>query len=327
MADLIENERFFSVGTRGWHKKGKLYEQEPSTEDALRCLMCDTDDPNADCNVYDMPLTVRLDTDSGTEYIESDTHKAIVRADKKIVGIVGKDRETLQPIEQFEFFEPFRECKAVTLESGMSLRGGSQLILTAKLNGGDFDVLPGDSIKSYLMFAISFDATLAQMTKFCATRVVCANTLAAALNEKNKEGTWRNKHTKNVRDRIHKVQEVVGEALAVTKKTQEAMQAIARKPANKEQLKNYVHSVFEFNPKDASPQAVNKVSEVIELIDTQKGLELVPAMRGTYWQGYNAVTDYLTHHAGRNETTRQASNLFGANAALNQRALQLAMAA
>lgn len=328
MPHEIENDRAFFVGAKPWHSQGIVLDTEPTTDYALKCLMSDDpSQPDADCSVYDMPLMVPVETDSGTEYIACPTHKAIMRADKSIVGIVGADRETLQPIEQFEFFEPFRELKHVTLESGMSLREGRQLVLTAALNKGTYEVLPGDPVRSYLMFAISFDASLASLIKFCGTRVVCANTMAAAIREDNSNGTWKNKHTKNVRQRIHDVQIVVDQALQTVAATKEAMQTLARKKANSEQLKTYVHSVFEFNEKDASTKAVNRVSEVIELLDTQKGLELVPAMRGTYWQGYNAVTDYLTHHAGRSDSTRLHSNLFGANSNLNQKALELALAA
>ncbi len=64
-----------------------------------------------------------------------------------------------------------------------------------------------------------------------------------------------------------------------------------------------------------------------DLIDGQKGLELVPAARGTAWQAYNAVTDYLTHTAGRNNDNRLHGQYFGQAADVNQQALQLALAA
>lgn len=321
MAHMIEDNRAFFVGQKPWHDRGIVLDAEPTTEFALKQLMGD------DVTVYDMPLVIPMVTDSGTEYQVVETHKAIVRGDKKQLGIVGSDRLTIQPIEQFEFLEPFRESGHVTLEAGMSLKGGSQLVLLAKLKDGEFDVLPGDAVKSYLMFCISFDASLASLIKFTAIRVVCANTQAMAVNEKNPKGEWKNKHTKNVHARLHEVQKVIGEALETARGTRDAMRHIAKKKATHEQLITYVHNVFDFNEKDASTKQVNKVSEVIELLDTQRGLDLVPAMRGTYWQGYNAVTDYLTHHAGRSEETRLSSNLFGANSTLNSRALELALAA
>lgn len=329
MAHEIEDDRAFFVNTKPWHPQGIVLDREPTTEWGVRCLM--TDDPNnpdADCNVYDMPLYVRIENEDGTvEYIENPDYKSVIRADKSIVGTVGKDRETIQPVEQFQFFEPFRESGLVTLESGMSLRSGTQLVLTAKLKQGEFDVVPNDSIKSYLMFAISFDSSLAQTIKFTSTRVVCANTLAMAMNEENKNGTWKNRHTKNVRDRISLVQDTIGAALRIASNNQEAFQYLAKTKASFAEQKNYIHQVFDYEEKpETSTKAKNKIQAVIDLLDTQKGLDLVPAIKGTMWQAYNAVTEHLTHEAGHKFGSRLSSNLFGANATLNNKALSLALA-
>jgi hypothetical protein len=45
----------------------------------------------------------------------------------------------------------------------------------------------------------------------------------------------------------------------------------------------------------------------------------------TYWKAYNAVTEYLTHHQGRNEYVRFENRFFGENARKGSRALKVAM--
>lgn len=50
-----------------------------------------------------------------------------------------------------------------------------------------------------------------------------------------------------------------------------------------------------------------------------------PAARTTMWGAYNAVTGYLTHHKGRTEDNRRASNWWGTGATENQRALEVAL--
>ena len=71
----------------------------------------------------------------------------------------------------------------------------------------------------------------------------------------------------------------------------------------------------------------NQSERVVELLDTQKGLDLVPAVRRTAWQAYNAVTEYLTHEHGRSEDTRLNSQWFGASANVNRKALSMALEA
>jgi len=77
---------------------------------------------------------------------------------------------------------------------------------------------------------------------------------------------------------------------------------------------------------DVSTKAKNKVNHVIDLLDHQRGIEKVPAMRGTAWQAYNAVSEYITHENGRNPDSILNNQYFGDGVKLNHEALTLAMA-
>ena len=69
------------------------------------------------------------------------------------------------------------------------------------------------------------------------------------------------------------------------------------------------------------------MQSIIDRLDTQRGIEYVPAMRGTVWQAYNAVTEYITHDYGRSDDSRLQAQWFGATATMGKKALDLALAA
>ena len=273
-----------------------------------------------------LDLAATIETGEGPAYMPIDTHKAIIRSDGKHIGTVGADYELEQPFENFQFFDQFITSGLVDLEAGGSLKGGSRMWALGKIRGAESDVVKNDAVKSYLLAATSFDGSMSKVIKFTSTRVVCQNTLSIAMRENATE--WKIRHTKGLKDRVANVGHIVAQALNDHHEAIEQYKILASKPASYEKLKAYVRTVIVGELKqDEKPSTMleNKAQRVIELIDTQKGLDLVPAIRGTMWQGYNAVTEYLTHEAGRNEDNRLNNQWFGETAKLNQHALNLAL--
>jgi hypothetical protein len=118
--------------------------------------------------------------------------------------------------------------------------------------------------------------------------------------------------------------------LAGFQKTLEGYKALAVKAVTRQAQVNYIERVLAtpaqlaLPKQERTPQLANKVNLVVDLLDHQKGLELVPAARGTAWQAYNAVTEYLSHHHG-NEENRLSSQVFGSAAVIGEKAFQQAM--
>ena len=65
------------------------------------------------------------------------------------------------------------------------------------------------------------------------------------------------------------------------------------------------------------------VKDIVPLFEAGKGSNIV-GVRGTLWAGYNAVTEYLTHHRGHSDATRLESLWFGPAHNQNERAFQVA---
>jgi len=279
--------------------------------------------------LHECPLEAYILDDQGAKhYLPIATHKAVVRDDGKHLGIVGNDYKLEQPFEVMNFFAPYIESGLVELEAGGSLREGSRIWALAKIKHSEAEIVKGDTVKAYLLAATSFDGSLARLTKFCDTRVVCANTLAIARSESSTE--WKVRHTKNMAEKMSDVKRHVNIALDAHNSNVEAYRYLAGHHMRHSEQVAYVTKVIaEDKPKkEWSAQLTAKVSTVIELIDNQRGLEYVPAIKDTAWQAYNAISEYVTHHAARNSDNRLNNQWFDSSTQnLNSRALELALTA
>lgn len=319
--EIEDNFAFYASNTPAWHKLGTVLTDAPSIEEAWKLAYPFT--------LIDCAIEATITDDSGLKsYMPIESHKAVFRSDGKHIGTVGSDYHLEQPYEVLDFFRPFLESGLVELEAGGSLRDGKRMWALGKIKHSETEIVKGDTVKAYLLAATGFDGSLRKIIKLCETRVVCANTVAAALSENTAE--WTNKHTVNFQARAVDIQKQVGIALGVHKRSIEAYQSLARKQMDFVEQSKYIVQVItgDTPTKDWSPQLTTKVQVVIDLIDNQRGLEYVPAIRGTAWQAYNAVSEYVTHHAARTEDTRVNNQWFDASTqGLNNRALELALAA
>ncbi len=71
-------------------------------------------------------------------------------------------------------------------------------------------------------------------------------------------------------------------------------------------------------------QGANLLDAILGNFEAGKGSEIKEG-RGTYWNAYNAITEHLTHAAGRTEENRLSSVWFGDSAKVNELALQTAV--
>ena len=74
-----------------------------------------------------------------------------------------------------------------------------------------------------------------------------------------------------------------------------------------------------------SARTANVIDQIIGLCESGRGNDL-PSIRNTYWSAYNGVSEWLGYSRGRSQATRLDSLWFGDGAAVNQAALQVAIA-
>lgn len=324
MAHMIENrngqDSVFVVGTPAWHRLGKVFENPPSIEEGIRAA-------NLDWTVKKAIITA----EGG---IAIPDRVAVIRdGDSKVLGVVGSDYSPVQNSEAFDWFQPWLESGHASLESAGSLYEGKRIWVMAKINNVAGDVLPGDTVESFILLSSSHDGTMSVRAGFTPVRVVCANTLSMAHNGKG--GRLLKVHHKgNVKETLNLVRETMDLHTKAFNATLAQYTMLATKQIDDETFRKYVRLVFAATPASAnssedsssedSSERRNLENKTLQLFQDGVGTEIA-GVRGTLWGALNAVTEYTTHYRGRNSDNRLNSLWFGDSFNKNQKALKVAV--
>ena len=251
------------------------------------------------------------------------THRAVVRStDHKVLGVVGRDFTPLQNVEAFGQFDPLVQSGELTYEAAGSLKGGAVVWVLATLRDGTVEVTPGDAVRKHVLLAHGHDGSMSIRAGFTTIRVVCANTLGAAM-KRDAESLLTVKHTSGVKVNLEKAFDVLDMQRGELKAEAERYRFLASKKCDDKNLVRYVRETLKPGSADDDKIKVRQVDEICELFKTGRGSEL---SRGTMWGAFNAVTEFGTHDRGHNQDSRQTSNWFGDGVKLAQRALDVAVA-
>ena len=251
----------------------------------------------------------------------------------EILGVVGKNYKVLQNQEAFQFFQPFLDANEATLETAGSLMNGRRVWVLAKINRPDSVIVAksDDRVSKFILLSNSHDGTLAIRVGYTPIRVVCNNTLTAAIGGRS-SALLRIKHMGDVVQTLNDVRDVMNLADQTFEATAEKYRILAGKEINRHDLEKYVKIVFA-TPKQEEEAILSGeeltsgarvMGRIVELFENGRGNDL-PGVKGTMWAAYNAVTEYLQYERGQNESTRLDSLWFGAGATMNKKALQTAV--
>ena len=304
------------TGDTPWHQLGQRLTNAFDAKTALK-------EANLDWEVELAPLWYEVQ-DRG--FIKSNRGKVVRRLDNGAeLGVVGMKYSPLQNKDAFSFFDGvFGEGKA-RYETAGYLGQGERMWLLANMTDNDpIEILPGDEINKYLLLTNDFTGSYSVIGSFTPVRVVCNNTLTAAVKDIIKGGnTVRVKHVGDVANRLNFAGEVLSAAGVFYDEVKDLFQSFARKQLNGEQTRTYIHhSLFDDNKETKS--RTKKVDMVEGLMHTGRGSDIA-GVRGTVWGAYNAVTEYVDHHKeyrGGDAKKLEASQ-FGTGRYLKTKALKL----
>jgi phage/plasmid-like protein (TIGR03299 family) len=245
-------------------------------------------------------------------------NQALVRStDGKILTQVGKGWNPVQNSEAFDFFTDFVAAGDMMMDTAGSLKDGRIVWAMADVKDG-FSLFGGDEVKGYLLFSNPHEYGKAIDIKFVMERVVCNNTLAVALNEKNQPSVRVNH--RSVFDAA-KVKDILGLSHNKVEQFKEAAEFLGSKRYTDEKLTEFFGVVFGKSNKEKEDLA-RSAKKAMSLVETQPGAEFAP---GTWWNAYNAVTYMTDHELGRNVDNRMTSAWFGQNASKKITSLDLAL--
>jgi phage/plasmid-like protein (TIGR03299 family) len=115
------------------------------------------------------------------EMIRLPVRRALMRtSDNKVMTITGDLWKPLQNRDAMEFFRDYTEMGGAKLETAGSLRGGKVIWALASINEG-FTINRKDHVKGYVLLISPHEVGKAISVRTTTVRVVCANTMAMAI--------------------------------------------------------------------------------------------------------------------------------------------------
>jgi phage/plasmid-like protein (TIGR03299 family) len=312
----------FYVGEKPWHKLGTQLKQPPSSEAAIAAA-------GLNWTVVKVPLYIAAQT----RLHELKDRFALVREDTMgrpdcaVFGIVGLDYEPLQNSQAFDFFDPIIAQGYASYETAGALGHGERVWIQARLKR-DIEIAAGDAIRRFLLLSNTHDATSSLQVKLTPVRVVCNNTLTAALA---KGASIRIRHDQDMQARLEQAKELLGLVERGYRVLEVLFRRMASSKLNQQQAAAYFAQVFP-DPASANPkarkQAATRRQWAMHFFHEGQG-NREPPVRDTLWAAYNGVTELIDHGKPNaltpDFTSRRLHSIwFGAGAAMKQRALRVA---
>jgi len=257
-------------------------------------------------------------------------HFGLVRSDSgETLDVVGKQYVPTQPREALEFFEKFSVAGEMSMETAGSLCGGRWVWGLAKINGSRF-VTPGDEIRNYVLLVSPNVHGKSLVIKQTSIRVVCWNTMTAAIN--HGEASFRMRHTKefdaNVREEAALI---VANATGLFNRFVDGAARMAEVTMPRDASMDYLKKVFRLDDDSLKVVADDEkkarrspmLTRFETALATAPGAQIDGA-KDTLWGAFNAVTYLCDHTLGRDVDTRLRESWLGYRENVKQRALKLA---
>ena len=311
------------TGTKPWHDVGNQL-----TADATR----EEWETEAGYKFRLLRSKVRyaIDKDAQNLLVMPEKHVIFRSDNRQPMSIVSEAFKIVQPADVLDYFAEVAERTGAKLETAGTLYGGKKFWAMATFGDTDFVIDPNDTMKCCLLMATACDGTMATVFKKVSERVVCANTLGSALNEKGQEVKVRH----NSKVDFKAVNEQLG--ITVRDEFETAMASfrqMAKTKMTNEQMIQATVQLFHPNVQNytldeviaATKQpAVKRVAEI-----AVNGIAIGASLagcQGTAWGWLNACSQYVDHEGGSKDVSRRLDKAwFGTGEVIKNRAQELAM--
>lgn len=293
-----------------WHRLGVVVDGTLSAREAFHLA-------EADFSVASKPVF-----DADMQPIAG--YQAITRLDTgRALAVMAESYTPIQNEALIRIAEALHED--TSMDAVCVLAEGRRVTFTARIRGAEGDVVPGDPVQQYLIGCTSHDGSIPFQLLFSPIRVVCQNTLSAALGLANrtdhKDNSIRIRHTKNADALIQRLPELVDIRRRQFLGGLSELKQMASTPCTESQFRQYITNVFadqlsgtvndvRGDQRTARPKILEDLPGWPSLQRKFQG-ELIGsdlnASSGTAWAAYQAVTEYLSHEVGRSKDPELAA--------------------
>jgi phage/plasmid-like protein (TIGR03299 family) len=328
--DRATGERMMMyVGAMPWHKLGQCLGTECVTwEQAFKAA-------HLDWTVSKHRLMTGYTQDGQPTEIDA---FGIFRDDNHaFIGTVGDVYKPIQNVDAFDFVDTLLGVSnGAHYETAGALGVGHRIWCLARIPEADFIIDGGDKHQSYLLFTTSHDGSLSAQAKITTTRVVCQNTLSAALA--NEGQLLKIKHTTNADTKLKAAKSMMGKAITSAKDLAAKLDTLSHRSLTRDSVRGIFERLFPPTEQDKANGVTMKqssaISDILRLYETNDN-NAFPAIRGSAYNMLNAFTEYTDHHrvsrvtdkrAGLSqEQARTESSLLGTGATFKSQVLEVIM--
>lgn len=279
MPALIEStDNLVYVRERPWHGMGVRLENAPDSHEALIAA-------GLDWKVEQKDVFVNGAVAEG--------YKANVRdRDNSILGIVSDRYKVVNNEDAFAFVDNLVDGSATKYETAGSLRNGKTVWMLAKMP--DEKIL-GDDIEQYLCFTNTHDGTGSVKVFFTPIRVVCANTLSAAIEGSPR--SWYATHAGNIQGKFHEAQETLFKAKQAMEALKSDADILVKKKLSDLQIAAIINNLFPEVKDDMSNRQKENIMTMKKKFINCYNMDDLQNFKGTGWGVVNAAADYAAHQS------------------------------
>jgi phage/plasmid-like protein (TIGR03299 family) len=265
---------------------------------------------------------------------------AVKRSDNNaILGVVGNQYTALQNQDAFSVMDSvLQDHGSMKYETAGVLGEGERVWIMAAVEGdialkGKDGKATTDTLKRYILCANSHDGSSPVLFATTMVRVVCQNTLTAAIHSAEK--LFKMRHTKGMTNKVPNVREALGVINKSYQALEEKMNALTKVKVTDKAFEGYIAKLG-FDVDADKGKGKSTVASLKALFGGEgQGSTLVTA-KGTAWGALNAVTEYVDHQRQTRVTSassfksedeaRLASQWFGSGLQMKEKALEEALA-
>ena len=283
MAAAVES--FASFREPAWHKLGTVFDHEVTSSSEMLNL--------AGLAGWNVRLEEIVLPDGYTTALTPSfnvvrTHPTDKNPD--VIGVVGSRYTVYQNEDLYDFADSLLD--GARWETGGSLKNGSVVFGSLALERETVLDPNGvsDVVKNYILVSSSHDGSTSLQASVTPVRVVCANTLAVALQ--GAKQTFKIRHTQSMDGKVASAREALGLAHTYLDAFDLEAKELFESAVNDKMWNKILLSAYPKPEKDAKgsfKKWENKIDELNEIyVGSTNGM-----IAGTAWGAYNALTERL----------------------------------
>ena len=282
---------FVTNTEKAWHGLGTIVDHAMTSEEAIKLA-------NLDFDVKQTSIHARIVNEEGIAlYSPYEEKVANYRTDNnEVLGLVGSRYEIIQNTEAFGFFDSIIDKGEAIFQTAGALGKGERIFITAKLP--EDMLVKGEHCEKYIILSNSHNGSSAIVAGFTTVRIVCNNTLQAALGSmSNKVSIIHRKGAKNELEQAHTLMGITSKYML---EVQDIFNQMAKTAISDVKLKEYITDVmkptyvgFDADKKDSS-RFKNQVNDIYEFA-LGHPTQTTDAARGTVWGAYNSISGYYNY--------------------------------